>query len=265
MTDHEARERGSVSPNGVTAVTGVAPRAYEQLAGVLRARISDGELAPGDRLPSETQLAEQSGVSRSTVREALRTLQEAGVVTRASPRVMIVSPRGGTPAHRELSRELRRSNVTFGHLHEALLTLEPAVARYAAERARPEDVLRLRAHLEEEEANLEQFEEWSRLDDEFHRDIAALSGNPALILARLPITRVLLPTLCYFMGSRAQTESATIFHRRIVDEIEAGHADLAAAVAHRHVEDFRIAWEKAGLDFHQPIGELPDAEDDHTT
>ena len=65
-------------------------RAYEQLAAVLRRRIDSGALKPGDRLPSETGLAQQAGVSRSTVREALRTLQEAGFIERASPKVMVV-------------------------------------------------------------------------------------------------------------------------------------------------------------------------------
>ena len=65
-------------------------RAYEQLADALRDSIRSGTLRVGDRLPSETKLAQDAGVSRSTVREALRILQEAGLIERTSPKVMVV-------------------------------------------------------------------------------------------------------------------------------------------------------------------------------
>jgi GntR family transcriptional regulator, transcriptional repressor for pyruvate dehydrogenase complex len=244
-------------PPVVTAVK--VARAYEQLAGDLRRRISAGDLRPGDRLPSETSLAQQAGVSRSTVREALRTLQEAGLIVRASPRVMVVADdTGGGPAFRELRLELRRRNVTFHHLHEALATLEPILTGYAAERRTEADLRAMREALEAQEHALDDVAEWSRLDIEFHLLIAEASGNPALIVAREPLTQVLLPTLHRFMSSRAQTEAATRYHHRIVAEVESGDAELAAAVMRRHVNDFRIAWEKAGLDFHQSVASLDD-------
>jgi GntR family transcriptional regulator, transcriptional repressor for pyruvate dehydrogenase complex len=83
-----------------------------------------------------------------------------------------------------------------------------------------------------------------------------VSANPALIIAREPITQLLLPTLHRFMDSRSMTEHATRYHRRIVGEIEAGDPDTAASVTRRHINDFRTAWEKRGLDFHQEILEL---------
>jgi GntR family transcriptional regulator, transcriptional repressor for pyruvate dehydrogenase complex len=242
--------------NGRVVTTVKVARAYEQLAALLRERITSGDLGEGERLPSETLLAEQAGVSRSTVREALRTLQEAGLIERASPRVMVVARRTDDPAFRELRHELRRRNVTFHHLHEALVTLEPELARFAAVRADAADVRALRRLITAQEENLANFREWSRLDVEFHLAIAEMSANPALIIAREPITQLLLPTLHRFMTSIAMTEHATGYHRRMVGEIEAGDADTAAAVTRRHVNDFRVAWEKAGLDFHQEIANL---------
>ena len=113
-------------------------RAYEQLAGLLRERITSGDLREGDRLPSETALAKQAGVSRSTVREALRILEQGGLVERASPRIMVVSDRTDVPAFRELRRELRRRNVTFHHLHEALLDLRPGADPVRRDPRRPQ-------------------------------------------------------------------------------------------------------------------------------
>jgi len=231
-------------------------RAYEQLAGTLRDRISTGALRAGDRLPSETRLAEQSGVSRSTVREALRTLQEAGLIERASPRVMVVRHQTDDPVYRELKHALRRRRVTFHHLHEALLTIEPELARRAAERAEAGDLRALRDNLDAQHRALEDFAEWSRLDEDFHLTIAEMSGNPALVIARTPITQLLLPTVHGFMSSVRQTTAGVRYHERIVAEIEAHDPDLAAAVMRRHIDDFRIAWEKAGLDFEMHVADI---------
>jgi len=246
--------------NGFIVTTVKVARAYEQLAGLLRERITAGDLREGVRLPSEAALAAQAGVSRSTVREALRTLQEAGLIERASPRVMVVARRSDDPVFRELRHELRRRNVTFHHLHEALVTLEPELARFAAIRADAGDVRTLREAVAAQAANLDHYQEWSRLDVEFHLAIAEMSANPALIIAREPITQLLLPVLHRFIDSTSMTEHATRYHRRIVGEIEAGDPDTAAAVTRRHVNDFRTAWEKRGLDFHQEIVHVADAD-----
>ncbi|MGE5408971.1 MAG: FadR/GntR family transcriptional regulator [Syntrophothermus sp.] len=231
-------------------------RAYEQLAGLLRERITSGELAVGDRLPSESALAKQAGVSRSTVREALRILEQGGLVERASPRIMVVADRSDVPAFRELRRELRRHNLTFHHLHEALLTLDPELTRLAAIRADRSDLEALHRNLDEQEEHLDHLAEWSRLDVEFHGTIAELSANPALIIAREPISHVLLPALYRFMDTREMAEHATDYHRRIVSEIEVHDPDTAAAVMRRHINDWRAAWEKRGLDLHQEVLDL---------
>ncbi len=231
-------------------------RAYEQLAGLLRERISSGDLRVGDRLPSETALAKQAGVSRSTVREALRILEQGGLVERASPRIMVVADRSDVPAFRELRRELRRHNVTFHHLHEALMTFDPELTRFAAIRADRSDLKALHELVEEQERHLDHLGEWSRLDVEFHASMAEVSANPALIVAREPISQLLLPALLQFMDTREMAEHATTYHRRILAEIDVRDPDTAAAVMRRHLNDWRTAWEKRGLDLHQEILDL---------
>ena len=231
-------------------------RAYEQLAEALRASIHEGVLREGERLPSETKLAQQAGVSRSTVREALRMLQEGGLIERSSPKVMVVRGQDEDPGHREVTAALRRRNVTFHHLHEALLTIEPELTRLATERADEADIAALHENLEAQQNHLEDFREWCRLDLEFHLAIAEMSGNPALIVTRAPITNLLLPVLNGFINSSSLTTHALRYHRRILAEIEARDPELAAAVTQRHINDFRIAWEKAGLDFEMKVADL---------
>jgi len=230
--------------------------AYEEIAALLRRQIVAGELGVGDRLPSETRLALQFGVSRSTIREALRTLQESGFIERVSPRIMVVRRDDDEPAQRELVRALRRNNVTFADLHGALLLLEPALSRLAAERAAPGDIRELEDNLDAQAGHLTDFATWNRLDQEFHLAIADIAGNPALILARAPITRLLMPALDRFMSSEQLTGAALARHRRILTEIRHGDGEAAELMTRRHVDEFRQAWEQAGLDPEQPIDDV---------
>ena len=236
-------------------------RAYDQLAGLLRERIPSGDLRVGDRLPSESALAEQAGVSRSTVREALRILEQGGLVERASPRIMVVADRSEGPGFRELRRALGQHNVTFHHLHEAMMTLDPELTRFAAMRADKSDLKELNEALVVQEEHLGHLAEWSRLDVEFHSMLAEISANPALIIAREPISQLLMPALYRFMDTRDMAEHATKYHRRIVEEIEVRDPDTAAAVMRRHINDWRTAWEKRGLDLHQEILDLSSTAD----
>jgi DNA-binding FadR family transcriptional regulator len=237
---------------GDTATT----RAYEQLAAEIRERIRSGELREGDRLPSELALAAEASVSRATVREALRVLQEAGHLERTSPRILVVSRAPDEPAHREAVRALRRRNVSFRDLHEALLAIDPELARLATLRASPADVRRLDEILDAQRRHLKDFGEWSRLDNEFHTAIGETAGNWPLLLARQPTSDLLLPAMGRFLDSKDATRAGLAFHHRILDEIRDGDPEGAAFMARKHINDFRRAWERSGLAYDATIETL---------
>jgi GntR family transcriptional repressor for pyruvate dehydrogenase complex len=266
MTDSRATDNPSDTESGVVAQAtdasepaGSRPatflgqpvrvtRAYEELASIIRRRIVSGDLSVGDRIPSESMLAKEAQVSRSTVREALRTLEEAGLIARASPKIMIVSSADDDRAVRDLEGALRSRNVSFKHLHEALLMLEPELTRLAAIRGEAADVAELEANLARQAESLHDFAAWSVLDQEFHLTIARMSGNPALVLIGAPISDLLAPLLSVFMVSTGLTQRALDFHHRILEEIQVRDADAAALMARKHVNDLRAIWEQAGLE-----------------
>jgi len=253
MTDNQAKDKEFLGqPVRVT-------KAYEALASIIRNRILSGELAEGERIPSETTLAREAQVSRSTVREALRTLEEAGLIARASPKIMVVRVADDERAHKELQGALRRSNVTFRHLHEVLLLLEPELTRLAALRAETAGIAELQANLTAQSEHLEDIEAWCRLDQEFHLGIAQLSANPALVMIRAPISDLLSPLLEQCIISGELTRRGLDFHRRILEEIELRDADGAALMARKHVNDLRALWEQTGLDLELQLGRI-DAE-----
>jgi DNA-binding FadR family transcriptional regulator len=228
-------------------------RAYEALAAIIRERIVSGALVEGDRIPSETALAQEAQVSRSTVREALRTLEEAGLIARASPKIMLVRRAGDERALEEFKGALTRRNVTFHHLHEALLVFEPELTRLAALRADAADLARLDEQLAAQAESLDDIPEFCRLDQEFHVGVAQLSANPALVMARTPISDLLAPIMETFMAAPSLTRRSLDFHRRIVEEIRVRDADAAALMARKHVNDLRACWQEAGLNFELAI------------
>jgi DNA-binding FadR family transcriptional regulator len=238
--------------------------AYESIAAHLRAQIDNGEIGVGDRLPSEIALAEEFGVSRPTIREALRSLQEGGFVERTSPRILVVRRHDDEPANRQIVQSLRRNKVTFADLHDALRLIEPALSARAAQRARPEDLRVLEENLEAQERHLSDFSEWNRLDQDFHLAIGEIAGNPALTVARQPITRLLMPALGRLMSSEALTKAALGRHRRIFAEIAAGDAEAAELMTRRHIQEFQEAWADSGLDLQgvveERIADLPETE-----
>ena len=119
------------------------PAAYEHVVERLRRSIWLRLLLPGERLPPERALAESLGVSRVTVREALRVLQGEGLVatSRGSGGGTVVQEPQATPEQRRL--HLSRSRLQLGHLHELRLAVEPAAASLAAVRATDPDIARL--------------------------------------------------------------------------------------------------------------------------
>jgi GntR family transcriptional regulator, transcriptional repressor for pyruvate dehydrogenase complex len=257
MPDNRAKD----NPRSQAAFLGQPVRvtkAYEALATIIRERIVSGELAEGDRIPSESTLAREAQVSRSTVREALRTLEEAGLIARASPKIMVVSAGDEGHARKEFEGALRRQNVTFKHLHEALLLLEPELTRLATERATTPDVAELEANLSAQADTLESVSAFNELDQEFHLAIAQMSGNPALVMVRAPVSELLQPLLERFITSAKLAQRSLDFHRRILEEIQIRDADAAALMVRKHVNDLRTIWEEAGLNLEVQITAVGD-------
>lgn len=240
-----------VSPNVRTA------RAYEELAETVRNRIIQGELRPGARLPSETAMAHEAQLSRSTVREAMRILQEGGYIERLSPKVMVVRQQSDERAHEELRYAMRRRNVTFDRLHEALYFLEPELTALAASRGDAAALNELEQCVEAQEQHTRDFAIWNKLDQEFHLKIASMSANPALILARTPITQLLMPALRRSTQAESHTLEALEHHRQILEAIRRRDPAAASLIVKRHINAFRKRWERSGFDPSGRVGDDP--------
>lgn len=153
----------------------------------LLARITRGELAAGDHLPSERDLMVQYQVGRPAVREAMQALERMGFLSIThGERSRIVAPTARTVidqvAH-TARHLLATSPTTLEQLKEARLFFETGIVRVATERASEADLVRLKQRLDEHRAAASQLAAPGRMDEflqkdmAFHREIAAITGN----------------------------------------------------------------------------------------
>src|SRR3954466_7448759 len=157
---------------------------YEQVAHHLREQILTGELAPGTPLPSERELCERFGVGRTTIREALRSLQTKGLAVASGP---TSPPRGGAPdaltpepLRDTLVHLLRLGRVPLDDLIGLRVALEGAGVAAAATRSPRPDLTAARDQIAFMRAAGDDLEAFEIADIRFHLELVQASGNEAL-------------------------------------------------------------------------------------
>jgi DNA-binding FadR family transcriptional regulator len=227
-------ETDPVSARGNGALAPIKPRQrYEDVADRLAVDIRAGRLAPGERLPSERDLARRLEVGRASVREAIAALQVAGMIETRPGSGSFVAANAA-----ERSREAHDSSPS--DLLEARALLEPAVARLAALRGGPDgETEALLATMEDASGDV-----WNDCDRRFHQRIAALTGNPVLAGLADHIATVMDEPLWQRLrdDSIAVPGRTTIHlaeHRMIYEAIAEGDADAAELYAAQHIRRVR--------------------------
>jgi GntR family transcriptional repressor for pyruvate dehydrogenase complex len=235
---------------------GVTDDAIERI----RELIATGEWGPGTRLPRENDLARQLGLSRNSLREAVRALSLA--------RVLEVRQGDGTyvsslePAEL-LEPTLSATNLLRGRtvleLFEVRRMLEPEAAALAARASDPEVIDRLGRELDRMVAAGDHADELVTADAAFHDVIAAAAGNGVLrALLRSLSTNTARARLWHGIAERGALDLARDEHRRIYDAIAAADADLARASALLHIAT-NERWLREHLD---PAEDVPLDDDD---
>jgi GntR family transcriptional repressor for pyruvate dehydrogenase complex len=225
-------------------------KSYEQVADQLRDLIVSGQLAQGERLPTETALAQQVGVSRATVREALRLVAAQGLIRTAK------GVGGGSyvtmPTVRHISESLSSNiallaaarDLTLEELIEVRVLLEVPAARLAARRRKLEDVELLRGTIPPDSPPLDTHTEFVH-NRGFHTTLIESCGNALLRIAAQPVFSALQTSLSRTGLGRDFHTSIHAHHGRIADAIEAADEDGAASEMHTHLEFLVPFYEKA--------------------
>ena len=226
------------------------PKAYEQVADQLRELIVTEELARGERLPNELELADEYGVSRATVREALRLLTAQNLIRTAKGAgggsyVTVPSPAHVSETLRStLALMTSSADVTLEELLEVRELLEVPAARLAARRRSEEDVEQLRASIPGEPLRLGTRAQFTYNAD-FHSTVIAASGNTLLSIAAEPVFAVLQTRLSRSRLGRTFHASINDHHREIASAIDGAEEHAAGELMREHLAFLRPYYEQA--------------------
>lgn len=216
-------------------------RLYEGIVLYLRDLIRQGELRHGSRLPPERALAEQFGVGRSSVREAIRSLELQGlVVTRHGSGSFI-----NTQSLDAVATLMAPDNGSGGleDIFEMRHLLEPQIAALAALRATAGDIERLTAILEEQQRQILEGETGVDADTEFHFTLATATHNPALVKVVNAVEDVLRRSRDRYLQQPGRPERSLHSHHEILEMVRAGDD----AGARRAMDHHLISVEPANI------------------
>lgn len=220
-------------------------RASSDVIAQIRAAIFAGRFRPGDRLPTEREMAQQFGVSRVTVRDALRALETSGLI-----RVKVGGQGGPYVAEPDISllsdslgTHLQLRGTTFRELAEARLALETTAARLAAERATEADLASLEAAIN---GPIRPSFDAAATSLDFHTALVTAAHNGAL-LAMFMATRALIQEA--FDALHAQqpdmADAARIAHGKLSRAISGRDGEEAVRIMREHLYEFAARAERA--------------------
>ncbi|GLL14953.1 GntR family transcriptional regulator [Pseudonocardia halophobica] len=226
-------------PSSALELPRLAPGAFRgsvstEISAHLEKLIAVGELRPGDRLPSERELAASLGVSRASLREAMHELEAKHLVERRPGRGTTVLP---APEHvQTLYSQLSDAEHQLRDVAELRGAIEPRLAELAAERATAANLVELENLLRNPVAEVAP-EESLRLDLEFHMLIAAAAQNPLMSAINTLACSWTSSTRVLSHSTRYAREVSYLGHRAILAAVAAGNPAEARDAMARHLAD----------------------------
>ena len=207
------------------------PRAFEEVNAQLRRRVIHGHLKPGDRLPAERDLAARLGVSRNTVREALRGLEMAGVLRLqkgSQGGAFVVAPNGDSVAT-ALHDMFQLGSVTPEQLTEARVLMTESVVRLACERITDAEIDELERNVEDSfrASEATDYPGRSRINLEFHKILARATRNPVFVA----MMNGLIAVMQHFVDTLGPPRGNVVFasRRRFIAHLRARDPERAIA------------------------------------
>lgn len=215
-----------------------------QVANQIKALIASRQLKPGERLPAERELAEQLGISRSVLREAIKFLEQQGLLSVQVGRgtfVVQVEPEDVSNAFAESMHIMMQQIIEPGHFeyfYEIRRMIELEVAWIAAQRATEEDLDRIGAYLDMmqtyHQTNIEKF---TQADTDFHQALAQATQNPLFLTLLMSITKLLRQIQFKASSTLGGPAKAITFHTRILDAIRAQDSAASRQAMAEHLDD----------------------------
>jgi GntR family transcriptional regulator, transcriptional repressor for pyruvate dehydrogenase complex len=211
-------------------------KVYEDVARQIE-RLILKKLRPGDKLPSERELAELLSVSRSSIRDAIRSLELAGMVEPRQGAGTIVREISTNSLANPLANALKRKEELMGELLDFRRILEPPLAARAATHASPEEISEMEGILDRQEQKLRKGESTIAEDSEFHYSVAMASGNSVVLKVLDILMDLLRDTRERSLQVEGRPQKSLAGHRKILNSIKRHDVEGAKAAMRRHIED----------------------------
>lgn len=222
-------------------------RLYEQIVQQIEESILNGTLKPGDQLPPERELAEQFGVSRTAVREAMKTLREKGLIEAYSGRGTFITDGTSQAIRQSLDLMIKiGQGESLQHLAELRAILEPEIAALAAVRTEEQLLVTMREAVATMERSLRDPDAYIEADLDFHLALAEAAANPLILSLIDSIVGLLREQRLRIFNVEGGPERGQYHHKRILAAVEAGDADKARSAMRAHLEQIRSDSPRAG-------------------
>jgi GntR family transcriptional repressor for pyruvate dehydrogenase complex len=218
-------------------------RLYEQIIEQIQGRIMEGKVRPGDKLPSERELAEQFGVSRTAVREAVKAMREKGLLEVQPGRGTFVTDITGSTI--EVMRDSLGLivKISLGNNLDKLVQvrtlLEPGIAAMAAEMATPLDILTMQQAVDVMDTAMASTDAYVEADLEFHLALARATQNPLIPILIDPIVDLLREQRKRIFLVEGGPERGHYHHKQLLAAIRRGDAAAASQAMCAHLEQVR--------------------------
>ena len=226
---------GTESPARVGFETIPRNKVYQEVAKQLERHIAE-ELKPGDLLPPERELVRMLGVSRGSVRDAIRSLELMGLLEPRHGIGTVVRSPGATPAN-PLATALLEKRKMVAELLDVRQMLEPPLAGRAAVHASRDEIAEMEEILARQEANVRRGELGIEEDSEFHYSIALASDNSAILKVVDVLMDLLRGTRERSLQVEGRQQKSLAGHRRILAALKRGDAAAAEAAMRRHLQE----------------------------
>jgi GntR family transcriptional regulator, transcriptional repressor for pyruvate dehydrogenase complex len=210
-------------------------RIYEEIARQIEKMITE-KMKAGDRLPPERQLADMFGVSRSSIRDAIRTLEMSGLVEARQGLGTVVREHSADVVVNPLTQVLVQKRKLVGELLDVRKMIEPPLAARAAVHATPDEVAEMDNILRRQEEKMHGGELAIEEDNDFHYAIALAADNSVVLKVLDVLMDLLRDTRERSLQVEGRPERSMAGHRDILDAIQRQDPAGAEAAMYRHIE-----------------------------
>lgn len=217
-----------------------ASRLYEQIVQQIEESILNGELSEGSQLPAERDLARQFGVSRTAVREAIKALQEKGLVDAFPGRGTFVTDGTSGSMRRSLDRIIKSGEPDgWAYLVEVREILEPEIAALAALRSDDQDLAAMREAVEVMDGAQRDSDAFIEADLDFHLALAEAAANPIVLSLIDSIVGLLREQRLLTFRVEGGPERGQKHHKRILEAIQRRDPQGARTAMQAHLSQVR--------------------------